>query len=73
MSEKEIPEEVFRKEFGGDEFEREREKIRSNKIVSMTFNGILFMLLGPPLLGCIAAVIAYVYYCNWGWGAACTF
>ena len=39
----------------------------------MTFNGLLFALLGPLLLGCIAGVIAYVYYCGGGWGSACKF
>ena len=72
-NDKEIPEELFRKDFGGAEFERHREKRRSDRVVAMTFNGLLFALLGPLLLGCIAGVIAYVYYCGGGWGSACKF
>ena len=73
MSDKEIPEELFRKDFGGKDFERRRDDQRSDKIVVITINGLLFAILGPAILAIIAAVIAYGYYCNWGWGAACKF
>ena len=63
---KEIPEELFRKDFGGEEFERKREERRSESIVALTANGLLFALIGPSLLAIISAAIAYVHYCNWG-------
>ena len=70
-NDKEIPEELYRKDFGGDAFDRERDKARSDKIVAITFNGLLIALLGPAVLGCVAGVIAYMYYCNWGMGSTC--
>ena len=73
MSDKEIPEELFRKDFGGQEFEKRRDDQRSDKIVAITFNGLLIAILGPSVLGCIAAVIAYLYYCGGGGGQACKF
>ncbi len=63
---KEIPEDLFRKDFGGSEFERRREERRSESIVALTANGLLFAILGPTLLAIISAFIAYVHYCKWG-------
>ena len=63
---KEIPEELFRKDFGGSEFEKRREERRSEKIVELTANGLLIAVLGPAVLAAIAVVIAVIYYCKWG-------
>ena len=60
---KEIPEELFQKDFGGSELERHKEKRRDEKIVAMTFNGLLFAILGPSVLASVALAIAlYMYW-----------
>ena len=61
-NEKEIPEELFQKDFGGNDFERRKELRRDDKILAMTFNGILFAILGPSVLASVALVIAFYMY-----------
>ena len=63
---KEIPEDLFRKDFGGADFERRREEQRSESIVALTANGLLFAIIGPSVIAIVAAFIAYLNYCKWG-------
>ena len=59
---KEIPEELYQKDFGGSELEKHKEKRRDEKIVAMTVNGFLLAILGPSVLASVGLIVAVLYY-----------
>ena len=63
-NDKEIPEDLFRKEYGGDDFQRARDARRREQRTGLAANGLLFLLLGPAVLAAIAAAIGSIMYFN---------
>lgn len=58
----EIPEELFRKEFGGDRLRREMEERRRDKATGLAASGLLLLILAPLVLAAIAGIIASMMY-----------
>ena len=62
--ETEIPEEMFRKDYGGGELRQAMDERRREKATGLAANGLLFLLLGPAVLAAIAVAIGGLMYFN---------
>ncbi|MFM9941932.1 MAG: hypothetical protein ACKVP7_20815 [Hyphomicrobiaceae bacterium] len=58
----EIPEDLFRKDFGGGEIRRAMEDKRREKANIMAAGGAIMLLLIPVALAAFAAIIATIMY-----------
>ena len=68
-SEREIPEEVFRKEFGGEAIEATRQERMRGRQRELALGGLVLMLVGPAIAIAIGVWLVRSYYC--GLFAAC--
>lgn len=58
----EIPEELFRKDFGGGDIREAMEQKRRQKVNIMAAGGAIMLLLIPVALAAVAAIIATIMY-----------
>ena len=66
MSDREIPEDVFRRDFGGEDLQHAMSERRSERASRLAAGGVLAILLAPAVLVGIGVVIATLKYCDWG-------
>ncbi len=65
---REIPEDVFRKDFGGSRFEAERSTRLEGSQRQLLLGGLLVLLTLPAVLAAIAGGVTLFYYCRKGIG-----
>lgn len=66
MTDREIPEDVFRSEFGGQHLQQAMYARRGRRASGLAIGGLIVILLGPVVLLGAGVVIATLVHCEWG-------
>jgi hypothetical protein len=66
MSDREIPEDVFRRDFGGEDLQIAMSERRSERASRLAAGGVLAILLAPVVMVGIGVAVATLKYCDWG-------
>ena len=66
MSDREIPEEVFRRDFGGEDLHQAMSERRSERANWLPAGGLVAILLAPVVMVSVGVILVTLKYCYWG-------
>ncbi len=66
MSDREIPEEVFRRDFGGEDLQQAMYERRTERANWLAAGGLVAILLAPVVMVSVGVFLVTLKYCYWG-------